>query len=38
MKQPVIHLKAACKRGESEKMIDVLNDLFNLDQVEALES
>jgi glutamyl-tRNA reductase len=38
MKQPVIHLKAACKRGESEKMIDVLNNLFNLDQVEALES
>jgi glutamyl-tRNA reductase len=27
-------LKAACKRGESETMIDVLNDLFNLEQVE----
>jgi len=34
IKQPIIHLKAACKRGESETMIDVLNDLFNLEQVE----
>lgn len=34
IKQPIIHLKAACKRGESDTMVDVLNDLFNLEQVE----
>lgn len=34
IKQPIIHLKAACKRGESETLVDVLNDLFNLEQVE----
>jgi len=34
IKQPIIHLKAACKRGESETMVDVLNDLFNLEQVD----
>lgn len=33
IKQPIIHLKAACKRGDSERMTDALNDLFNLDQV-----
>lgn len=32
MKLPVLQLKAACKRGEAETLIDVLNDLFNLDQ------
>ncbi|MGB3619423.1 MAG: glutamyl-tRNA reductase [Catalinimonas sp.] len=31
MKLPVLQLKAACKRGEAETLIDVLNDLFNLD-------
>lgn len=34
IKQPIIHLKAACKRGESDTLVDVLNDLFNLEQVE----
>ncbi len=34
IKQPIIHLKAACKRGESDTMVDVLNDLFNLEKVE----
>lgn len=32
MKLPVLQLKAACKRGEAETLIEVLNDLFNLDQ------
>ena len=30
LKLPVLQLKAACKRGEAETLIDVLNDLFNL--------
>lgn len=32
MKLPVLQLKAACKRGEAETLIDVLNDLFNLEE------
>lgn len=32
MKIPVLQLKAACKRGEAETLIDVLNDLFNLEK------
>lgn len=32
IKLPVLQLKAACKRGEAETLIDVLNDLFNLEQ------
>jgi glutamyl-tRNA reductase len=37
IKLPVMQLKAACKRGEAETLIDVLNDLFNLegDKVES---
>ncbi|KPM48898.1 glutamyl-tRNA reductase [Jiulongibacter sediminis] len=35
IKLPVLQLKAACKRGEAETLIDVLNDLFNLEKVEA---
>ncbi|MFM2442621.1 MAG: Glutamyl-tRNA reductase [Bacteroidota bacterium] len=38
IKQPIIHLKAACKRGDSDKMVDVLNDLFNLESFEEIES
>lgn len=38
IKQPIIHLKAACKRGDSEAMVEVLNDLFNLEQFEEHES
>lgn len=34
MKLPVLQLKAACKRGEAESLIEVLNDLFNLEQQE----
>lgn len=35
MKLPVIQLKAACKRGEAETLIDVLNDLFDLEKQSA---
>lgn len=35
IKLPVLQLKAACKRGEAETLIDVLNDLFDLEKVEA---
>ncbi len=38
IKQPIIHLKAACKRGDSDKMVDVLNDLFNLENFEEVGS
>jgi len=31
IKLPILQLKAACKRGEAESLIDVLNDLFNLE-------
>jgi glutamyl-tRNA reductase len=37
MKLPVLQLKAACKRGEAETLIDVLNDLFNLEAQSAKE-
>ncbi|MEQ9425256.1 MAG: glutamyl-tRNA reductase [Cyclobacteriaceae bacterium] len=32
IKLPVLQLKAACKRGEAETLIDVLNDLFDLER------
>jgi len=32
IKLPVLQLKAACKRGEAETLIDVLNSLFDLDK------
>ncbi|MEM6271849.1 MAG: glutamyl-tRNA reductase [Bacteroidota bacterium] len=32
IKLPVLQLKAACKRGEQETLIDVLNDLFDLER------
>lgn len=35
IKLPVLQLKAACKRGEAETLIDVLNDLFDLDKTEV---
>ena len=35
MKIPVLQLKAACKRGEADELIDVLNDLFDLEKVET---
>lgn len=32
IKLPVLQLKAACKRGDAETLIDVLNDLFDLEK------
>jgi glutamyl-tRNA reductase len=32
LKQPVLQLKAACKRGEADQLIDVLTDLFDLER------
>lgn len=32
IKLPVLQLKAACKRGEAETLIDMLNDLFDLEK------
>ncbi|WP_420150000.1 glutamyl-tRNA reductase [Spirosoma sp.] len=37
IKLPVLQLKAACKRGEAETLIDVLNDLFDLEKQAAEE-
>ncbi len=34
LKLPVLELKAACRRGEADTLIDVLNDLFNLEKQE----
>ena len=33
IKLPVLQLKAACKRGQADTLIDVLNDLFDLERV-----
>jgi glutamyl-tRNA reductase len=38
IKLPVLQLKAACKRGEAENMVGVLNDLFNLEQTTKKEA
>ncbi len=35
IKLPVLQLKAACKRGEAETLVGVLNDLFNLESAEV---
>ena len=35
IKLPVLELKAACQRGDSENLVEVLNDLFNLEKVES---
>ncbi|WP_462247334.1 glutamyl-tRNA reductase [Ekhidna sp.] len=35
IKLPVLQLKAACKRGEAETLVGVLNDLFNLESEEV---
>jgi glutamyl-tRNA reductase len=32
LKQPVIQLKAACKRGDADNMIDAINELFDLEK------
>lgn len=33
LKYPVLHLKAACRRGDSESISELLHDLFNLERV-----
>ena len=32
MKLPVIQLKAACKRGDADQLVDVLTELFDLEK------
>ncbi len=32
IKMPVLQLKAACKRGEEEELIDLIHDLFDLEK------
>jgi glutamyl-tRNA reductase len=32
MKLPVLQLKAACKRGDAESLVEVLNELFDLEK------
>jgi glutamyl-tRNA reductase len=32
LKYPVLHLKAACKRGDAESLSELLHDLFNLEK------
>jgi glutamyl-tRNA reductase len=34
LKYPVLHLKAACKRGDVESLSEMLQELFNLEQTE----
>ncbi len=36
IKIPVIQLKAACKRGEADTLVGVLNDLFDLEKQEII--
>ncbi len=38
MRLPVLQLKAACKRGEADALVESLNDLFDLQQKETSES
>jgi glutamyl-tRNA reductase len=32
MKSPVLNLKAACKRGEADQLVDVITELFDLEK------
>jgi glutamyl-tRNA reductase len=36
IKLPVVQLKAACKRGDSENLVEVLNELFDLEKQKEL--
>ena len=36
IKLPVLQLKAACKRGEAETLVDILNDLFDLEKTKVV--
>ena len=35
MKSPVLNLKAACKRGDADQLVDVINELFDLERQNA---
>ncbi len=35
---PIVSLKAACKRGETDTLVDVINDLFNLEKEQVRKS
>lgn len=35
IKSPVLNLKAACKRGEADQLVDVINELFDLEKQNA---
>lgn len=37
LRMPVLQLKAACKRGEQEELIDILNELFDLESRENMD-
>jgi glutamyl-tRNA reductase len=32
IKMPVLQLKAACKRGEADQLVDVINEIFDLEK------
>ena len=32
MKSPVLNLKAACKRGDADQLVDIINELFDLEK------
>ncbi|MEM8898139.1 MAG: glutamyl-tRNA reductase [Bacteroidota bacterium] len=38
LKLPVLQLKEACKRGDPEGLIDIINDLFNLESAQLKSS
>lgn len=38
LKYPVLHLKAACRRGEAETLSELLQDLFNLEKSTSVHS
>jgi glutamyl-tRNA reductase len=38
LKQPIVQLKAACRRGDAENLVEVLSDLFNLEKTSTAAS
>ncbi|HEX8038109.1 MAG TPA: glutamyl-tRNA reductase, partial [Chryseosolibacter sp.] len=35
LKYPVLHLKAACRRGDAESLSELLQELFNLEKTKT---
>jgi glutamyl-tRNA reductase len=33
VKYPAVQLKAACKRGDADNLIEALHEIFNLEQI-----